>query len=437
MKKVSKKTTKKTVAKKSLPPSYRTQAIHGDFQTRSWDFAYHLVPPMTSSTSFRLESLERGAQGFSSYGETLDPQQDPIFIYDRLQEPTTKMLEENLAHLEKGECAMSFASGKGAISSVFMLLLRSGHKVVAHRTLYGCTFSLLDKWLPNFDISHVLIDVNEASTLKKHLQDPSTRIVYFESMSNPLLEIADIEMIVKAVKKANQNRTEDNKIFVVVDNTFATPWALRPKEWGVDFVIESLTKNLSGFGTEMGGAVIADKKYEPTLRLARKDFGAIIHPYSAWHILVYGLSTQALRFEQQQKNAIQVAEFLSKCPQVEMIIYPGLKKFKQTVLAKKYLQSPEGQFSPGTMICFRIKGDEQACRKFVNHIATNSYSITLAVSLGLNKTLIEVPGLMTHSAISLEKQAEGGLDPKDIRLSIGLEHANDIIEDLKKSLKVL
>lgn len=413
--------------------SPRTQAIHGEFLSQSWEFSHHLIPPMTASTTFRLDSLERGAEGFSTFGAQRTDK--PIWIYDRLEEPTTKMLEDQLALLEKGECAVTFGSGMGAIASTLMSLLKAGDKVVAHKTLYGCTYSLLTNWLPRLQIGNSLIDVNDFKVLEKELADPATRVVYFESVSNPILEIADLEKIATLVKAANKKRHKENQIYTVVDNTFATPWALRPMEWGIDFVIQSLTKNISGFGTEMGGAVIAPKSHESILRVARKDFGAIIHPYSAWHILVYGISTQAIRFEQQQSTALKISQFLEKHPKVQSVTYPGLKSHPQFKLAKKYLKSPEDNFAPGTMISFQLKGDMKKCQKFVDDIAKHSYSITLAVSLGLTKTLIEVPGFMTHSAIPSEKRGESGIDPRAIRLSIGLENAQDIINDLGEALK--
>lgn len=422
-------TKKKTVK----PKSPRTRAIHGEFLSKSWEFSHHLIPPMTASTTFRLESLQRGAEGFSTFGAKTGTEK-PIWIYDRLEEPTTKMLEDQLALLEKGECAVTFGSGMGAIASTLMSLLSAGQKVIAHKTLYGCTYSLLTNWMPRLNISTHLMDVNDFKNLEVQLADPATRVVYFESVSNPILEIADLEKITALVKVANKKRGKENQIYTVVDNTFATPWGLRPVEWGVDFVIQSLTKNISGFGTEMGGAVIAPRAHESMLRVARKDFGAIIHPYSAWHILVYGISTQAIRFEQQQASAWEVAKFLEKHPKVASVTYPGLKSHGQYKLAKKYLKSPEGEFAPGTMISFQLKGDMKKCQKFVDDIAKNSYSITLAVSLGLTKTLIEVPGFMTHSAIPDDKRGDSGIDPRAIRLSIGLENVKDIIDDLKEAL---
>ncbi|QDK45016.1 Cys/Met metabolism lyase [Bdellovibrio sp. ZAP7] len=423
--------TKKSARKKLSP---RTQAIHGEALSKSWEFSHHLIPPMTASTTFRLGSLTRGAEGFSTFAGPQNSDQ-PIWIYDRLEEPTTKMLEDQLAILEKGDCAVTFGSGMGAISATLMTLMKTGQKVVSHKTLYGCTYSLITNWLPRFGIEHSLIDVNNFKTLEQELKDPKTRVVYFESVSNPILEVADLEKIAELVKAANKKRKPDNRIYTVVDNTFATPWSLRPIEWGIDFVIQSLTKNISGFGTEMGGAVICPKAFDGQLRVARKDFGAIIHPYSAWHILVYGISTQAIRFEQQQATALKVAQFLEKHPKIESVTYPGLKSHPQSKLARKYLVSPENNFAPGTMISFKLKGDMKRCQKFVDDVAQNSYAITLAVSLGLTKTLIEVPGFMTHSAIPENKRGESKIDPRAIRLSIGLESVKDIIGDLEDSLK--
>lgn len=147
---------------------------------------------MTASTTFRLESLERGAEGFSSFAGPQDPSK-PIWIYDRLEEPTTKMLEDQLALLEKGECAVAFGSGMGAISATLLSLMKTGQRVVAHKTLYGCTYSLLTQWLPRLGVENSLIDINDFKTLKELLEDKKTRVIYFESVSNPILEIADLE----------------------------------------------------------------------------------------------------------------------------------------------------------------------------------------------------------------------------------------------------
>lgn len=412
---------------------YRTQAIHGKYTSSSWQFDKHLIPPLTASTTFRLESLERGAKGFVDFADGTSTD-NPILVYDRLDEPSTLMLEEQLAPLESAECAVSFGSGMGAISSCLMAITKSGDEILAHRTLYGCTYSLLSHWLPRLGTKTHFVDLN-SSELVQWIRNKKIKAIYCESVSNPTLEIIDLSKLVSVVKEENKSRSKDEKIHIVVDNTFATPWGLRPLEHGVDFVIQSLTKNICGFGTEMGGAILTrNKNFAQQLKFIRKDFGAIIHPWSAWHILVYGISTQVLRFEKQQANANLIARFLESHPLVQSVTYPGLPSHPQYPLAKKLLKTPEGEFAPGFMMSFRLKGDAKTCQRFVDDIAKNSYTITLAVSLGLTKTLIEVPGFMTHSAIPSKKQKETNLNPLDIRLSVGLESVEDLIHDLKSSL---
>lgn len=422
--------------KPSTNSSYRTQAIHGKDATSSWQFDKHLIPPITSSTTFRLESLERGAQGFVEFADG-SVSEKPILIYDRLDEPSTLMLEEQLAQMENAACAVSFGSGMGAISAALMASAKAGDEIIAHRTLYGCTYSLLTHWMPRLGIKTQFENLNDPN-MKKLIRQKNVRVIYCESVSNPTLEIIDLISLVAMVKEENKRRPKLEKINIIVDNTFATPWGMRPLDLGVDFVVQSLTKNICGFGTEMGGAILArNPSYAHQLKMIRKDFGGIIHPWSAWHILVYGISTQALRFEQQQKNALALARFLEHHEKVEQVMYPGLPSHPQYKLAKAILKSPEGNFAPGFMISFRLRGDAKTCARFVNDIAKNSYSITLAVSLGLTKTLIEVPGFMTHSAIPSKKQKETNLNSRDIRLSVGLESIDDLLKDLDRALSKL
>ncbi len=433
----TKKVTPKSVTAKTAKdsghhPSIRTFNVHGSHTTQAWEFSHHLVPPMTASTTFRLQSLKRGADGFQLFGnpQNLD---EPIWIYDRLEEPSSKMLEEQLAKMEGGEVAVSFSSGMGAISGSFLAFLKTNDHILSHRTLYGCTYSLITSWLPRFGIKHTLLDVNEITA--KDLKNPNVKVIYFESVANPSLQIIDIDRIAALVQKENSTRTEENQIKIIVDNTFATPWGHRPLEHGAHIVIQSLTKNIAGFGTEMGGALITSRKFLTPLLLIRKDIGAIMHPHSAWNIMIYGIPSQVLRFEAQQRNAQKIAEYLEKNKMVEKVTYPGLKSFPQSALAKKLLKSPNGDFAPGTMLTFILKGSTAKTETFINHIAQNGYSITLAVSLGLIKTLIEVPGLMTHAAVPKAEQEKSGIPAKLIRLSVGIEDAADIIQDLEQAFK--
>lgn len=418
--------------------SIKTFNVHGSNATKAWEFSHHLVPPMTASTTFRLKSLKRGADGFQLFAnpkkfEKSLKNNEPIWIYDRLEEPSSKMLEEQLAKMENGETAVSFSSGMGAISASFLAYLKSGDRIISHNTLYGCTYSLITSWLPRFGIESKLVNINKVSS--GDLSNKKVKALYFESVSNPSLEIIDLDRICKMVKIENKTRTDENKIKVIVDNTFATPWGLRPLDHGADLVIQSLTKNIAGFGTEMGGAVITYKKFLSPLLLIRKDIGAIMHPHSAWNIMIYGVPSQILRFEAQQKNAMKIAEYLENNPKVEKVLYPGLKSFPQYKLAQSLLRSPNNDFAPGQMLTFTLKGSTKKTETFVNHIAQNGYSITLAVSLGLIKTLIEVPGLMTHAAVPKDKQIESGIPAKLIRMSVGIEDSTDIIYDLEQAFK--
>lgn len=410
--------------------SFQTKMIHGDYLTQAWDFTKPLIPPISSSTTFRLGSVERGAAGFQSFASE-NFGQDPIWIYDRLDEPNTLMLESQLAKAEGAETAVTFGSGMGAIASCLLTLCQQNQEILCHKTIYGCTFSLVKNWLPRLGIQGKFLDLTK--DFSSHITE-KTRVIYFESVSNPDLEIIDIASISDQIKTINAERDDDNKILIVVDNTFATPCGCQPLRHGADLVIHSLTKNISGFGTEMGGAVICAKKYEAPLKVARKDFGAVLHPHASWDINVHGLPTLHLRYHQQQKSAQQIAEFLEKHPAVKSVSYPGLESFKFYEQAQKLLCNSKGDFNPGYMISFELHQAAEKTIGFVNSIAENSYAITLAVSLGLTKTLIELPNYMTHAAVDEQHKADFSFNPYLVRMSIGLEDANDIIKDLESAL---
>jgi cystathionine beta-lyase/cystathionine gamma-synthase len=209
-------------------------------------------------------------------------------------------------------------------------------------------------------------------------------------------------------------------------------------------VVHSLTKDIGGFGTDMGGAVIGSGTYFNHLMLYRKDFGGVLSPKCAWPILVYGLPTLAARMVNQQKSAMQVAEFLLRQPKVRRVVYPGLPNFAQRELAHRQMTTPDGSFAPGHMLYFELKGKNgdvksaaEAAERFVDYIAEKSYTVTLAVSLGQIKTLIENPFSMTHASVPEDEKIRSGLQPGGIRLSLGLEDWHDIIADLEDALEVV
>ncbi|MFZ1080347.1 MAG: aminotransferase class I/II-fold pyridoxal phosphate-dependent enzyme [Candidatus Kryptoniota bacterium] len=422
--------------------SMETHLIYGKSHTEKWDYSHHLVPPITASATFRLESAQRGAQGFVEFAHTYQgkeiSKQAPIYIYDRLGEPNKDLLEENLAMSESGGTCVTFASGMGAVSAALGILTAPGNQIISHKMLYGCTYELLTLWYPRYNIDVKFIDLTNPKSLE-HAITPATRVVYFETPVNPTLDLIDIEAVSKIIETENKRRNKQSRISVVVDNTFATPFCQRPIELGADFVVHSLTKNIGGFGTDVGGAVVGPLWSRDQLLLYRKDFGAVLGTRNAWDALVYGLPTLSTRVRHQQETAAEVARFLSGHSEIEFVNYPGLEEFKHHGLAKKQMHDFDGNFAPGSMIYFAVKGNSpeksrSRGEKLINFLAKNAYTITLAVSLGNIRTLVEHPGSMTHAAIPAAEQMKKGIDPGGMRLSIGLEKVDDILRDLQEAL---
>ncbi len=423
--------------------SMDTRLIYGKNTSVKWDYSHHVVSPISSSNTYKLDSVERGAQGFISFANTPSTHEDepPIYIYDRLGEPNKDILEENLAYVESGEIAVTYATGMGAISAIFGILTKTGDEVVAHKTLYGCTISLLNNWYPRYNIKTNYVDLTDIDNLYKNINEKTT-VVYFESPANPNMHIIDIKKIAAILKEINSDRAENRQIRMVVDNTFSTPYCQRPIELGADFTIHSLTKGIGGFGTDMGGVVIGRKEFRDMLLLYRKDFGAALNPKAAWAVLTYGLPSLGVRTKQAMRTAQRVAEYLENHPKVDFVNYPGLPSFKFYEIAREQMLDFNGNFAPGSLIYFSLKGENaddmrEKGRKFMNYVADNAYTMTLAVSLGHTRTLIEHPATMTHSVVPADQLLDKGIDPSGIRLAIGLENAEDLLIDLEECLKIV
>ena len=422
--------------------SIPTRLMYGESNAEEWDYTHHVVPPITASSTFRLGSAQRGAQGFSEIGQAnARGVTDPIYVYDRMGEPNNDMLQHILATSEQGDRAVVFASGMAAVAAATGIFLSSGAEIISHRMIYGCSFSLFTNAYANQGIKTHFTDLKDPENLRSLIND-NTRLVYLESPVNPNMELLDLVAIAAILKEINAKRSKENRIISVIDNTFATPVCQRPLTLGIDVVLHSMTKAISGFGVEMGGAVITRKEFYDQLILHRKDFGAMLAPTAAWSILAHGMPTLELRIQRQQESAKKVAEFLEKHPAVKFVRYPGLPSFPQYELAQRQMLDYEGKFAPGNMLYFALNGstaDESMRRgeKMMNYIADNSYCVTLAVSLGQIRTLIEHPGSMTHASYSAEEQVKRGMDPGGIRISVGIERVNDIITDLHEALKHL
>lgn len=410
-----------------------TRLVHGPDHSAKWDFSHHVTPPLSSSTTYRLDSAKRGARGFTEFGQYVKDQgETPVYIYDRLDEPTRSILEGELADAEEGEACVTFASGMAAISAALGSVLVTGDWVIAHPVVYGCTHSLFENWYPRLGFGVSRVDMNDHAKLRATITD-RTRALYFESPTNPSLELIDLGALRKLVDEINAERAPDRQLLIFIDNTFATPFGQRPLALGADIVLHSLTKNLGGFGTELGGAVICPRWLLPSLLLYRKDFGGILSSKAAWAIMVYGLPTLPLRLKRQQYTARKVATWLESHAGVRRVVYPGLDSYPQHALAHVQLRDFDGDFAPGNMIYFELDPAVADAADFVDEIATSAYSVTLAVSLGHTKTLLEMPASMTHSSYA-EAQAPPAEHRGAIRLSIGLESPADIIHDLDAAI---
>lgn len=315
---------------------------------------------------------------------------------------------------------MSTASGIGAITSAIWVLAEAGDHIVASKTLYGCTYAFLSHGISKFGVEVTFVDTTDPENVRKAMKD-NTKIVYLETPANPNLTLTDIEAVSKVAHEVEGCK-------VIVDNTFCTPYLQRPLEHGADIVVHSATKYLNGHGDVIAGAVIGDADFIGEVRtVGVKDMtGAVLSPDSA-NLIIRGMKTLNLRMDRHCSNAQKVAEFLEGHEIVEKVMFPGLKSFPQYDIAQKQMDLP------GAMIAFEVKGGLENGKKLMDTVELAS----LAVSLGDAETLIQHPASMTHSPYTPEERAESGIGEGLVRLSIGLESADDIIADLKAALDKL
>ena len=338
------------------------------------------------------------------------------YEYSRTGNPTRSALEECLAALEGGAHGLAFSSGMAAIDTV-LKLVAPGQHVLAGNDVYGGTFRLLDKVLKGYGIEYSFVEMTDLTAVKNGLR-PNTRLVLLETPTNPRLKVFDIAAIAKLARANGSNA------LVLVDNTFATPYLQRPLELGADIVVHSTTKYLGGHSDVVGGAALMndDAVYE-RLKFLQNAIGAVPGPMDCWLVL-RGLKTLALRMDRHAENALVVARFLSDHPQVKEVIYPGLPDHPQHELARRQMRNGGG------MISFVVQGGVEAARRVV----ARTHLFALAESLGGVESLIEIPAAMTHASTQGSPlEVEAGL----IRISVGLEHKEDLINDLRQALMQL
>jgi O-acetylhomoserine (thiol)-lyase len=432
-----------------MPRNYKTEtiALHGGQEPDPTTTSRAV--PIYQTTSYVFKDTDHAARlfGLQEFGN----------IYTRLMNPTTDVLEKRVAALEGGVAALATASGQSAEMLALLNIVETGQEIVASSSLYGGTYNLLHYTFPKLGIKVHFVDQSNPENFRKAAND-KTRAFYAETLGNPKLDTLDIEAVGKIAKEVG--------VPLVIDNTLPSPYLVNPLKHGADIVVHSLTKFLGGHGTSIGGIIVDGGtfnwgngkfknftepdpsyhglkfwevfgKFEPFggvniafILKARvqglRDLGPAISPFNAWQIL-QGVETLALRLERHSSNALKVAEFLSKHPKIEWVNYPGLTTDKNFALAKKYHH--RGLY--GAIVGFEIKGDVANAKKFIDSLELFS----LLANVGDAKSLAIHPASTTHQQLTAEEQATAGVTPGFVRLSVGLEHIDDILVDLEEALK--
>ncbi len=336
------------------------------------------------------------------------------YEYSRTHNPTRKALEECLAALESGKYGMAFASGMAATSTT-MALFNKGDHVICGDDVYGGTYRVFEKVFRPWGLDFSFVDTTDVSQIERAIK-PTTRMIWFETPSNPLLKVSDMRGISALARK--------HGVLTAVDNTFASPYFQRPIELGIDIVVHSTTKFLGGHSDTVGGAIVTsnDKVFE-RLSFSQNAIGAVPGPFDSW-ITLRGMKTLAIRMRAHQANAIAIAQHLSTHKRVTKVLYPGLTSDPYHALAKSQMSGF------GSLISFYLDGGEKEARM----VCKSTRVFALAESLGGVESLIEHPGLMTHASIPREIRESRGLGDSLIRLSVGIEHLDDLVADIDRAL---
>ena len=387
-----------------------TQAIHAGEESLAHineKSGIPLLPPIYQNSTFRFTSAEECAEAFTN--------EESGYVYTRWGNPTQQRLEQKLAVLEAGEAALATASGMGAVSTALLTALPDGGHIVAMETLYSATHHLLNEELRSLGIETTFVDATDVNEIERALRT-DTKVIYLESPTNPLLKLVELRACAEVAKA--------HGAITMIDNTFATPCGQQPIALGIDVVVHSMTKYLSGNGAVIAGAIVGEKQFiERAKTGALRNFGAVISPFNAW-LTLHGITTLPLRWTRHCENALRVAAFLETHPAVAWTRYPGLRSHPQHELAKRQMDGFGG------MITLELKGGRRAGERLVNRLQV----CALAVSLGDVRTLICHPASTTHSLVPAQIRRQTGITDGLVRISVGLEDAADIIDDLGQAL---
>jgi methionine-gamma-lyase len=383
---------------------FNSKLVHG---CGVYDSLGSVITPIYQTSTFAFESAEEGAKCFS--GESHG------YIYTRIGNPTIEDLEKTIAMLENGFGGIGTSSGMGAVNVVYMALLGAGAHMVSHNAVYGPSRGIIEGSWSRFGVESSYVDTTDLEQVQNAIR-PNTRLIYLETPANPTIGISDIPAICEIAHRQN--------IPVCVDNTFCSPYLQKPLDLGADIVLHSMTKFINGHADIVGGIIVAKREdIYKKLRAMMVNLGCNMDPHQAF-LTRRGLKTMGIRIDRAQENAKKVAEFLEAQSKVGWVMYPGLPSHPQYELGKKLMKGP------GAMISFGLKGGLEAGRKLMNSVEL----CVLAVSLGGIETLIQHPASMTHSKLSAEAKQQGGITDDLVRLSVGIEEAEDIIGDLSQAL---
>ena len=385
-----------------------TQAIHAG-RINDEQFG-SLATPLYQTSTFIFDNAQQGADRFAGEEEG--------FIYSRLGNPTTRQLEMRVAEMEKMDDAAATATGMGAVSGALLTNLQAGDHMIASKAIYGCSYALISHMLTRFDIEVSFVDMSDMNAFEAEVKS-NTKLVFLETPINPNMQVLDLEAIAKIAKHHN--------LISVVDNTFLTPVLQQPGQFGIDIVVHSATKYLNGHGDVVAGIICGSSEMIHQIKMTvLKDIGATISPHDAWLIL-RGIKTLPIRIERHCKNAQDVAEFLEQNKHVTKVHYPGLKSHSGNRFIGTQMQAAGG------VIAFELDTDLAGGAAFIDTMKLFS----IAVSLGDAESLIQHPASMTHSPYTQEERLDAGISDGLIRISVGLEHVDDLIADLKQALDAI